>query len=503
MADNGDIQRPTEIDADISLFEVGNDIYYLGLDYYGSDGIAVNPSQFLPYFLVHSEGITFTVAYDSEYVVKAVFVGHYPTFLVPGELFKTPEGVSIEMSYREVLELIPNIRARRILYGYEATLPSGWKIGFMTSLFENHRQHRVGDVVTWYGNCNYEDKIIMIYKDEIIRSNTKDQNILKKTVYWYFLLFLIPFSIIILFLVRKRIKVKHCVLVGIAAFIVCAFVLIFAFAIRQDDDAVMTWIKPGNFQMGSPVDEPGRSNKETRHQVTLTKGFYMSKYQVTQAQYEEVMGTNPSAHKIGGSQTSRLDEIADTANFPVEEVSWYDAIVFCNKLSMKEGLNPAYLINGSTDPADWGTIPKNNDSTWDTVQIVADSNGYRLPTEAQWEYACRAGTTTAYNTGATISDNSSWYSDNSGGRTHKVGEKTPNAWGLYDMHGNVSEWCWDWYGTYERGSQTDPTGVASSYGRVNRGGRYSLPASFARSADRGGSSPYFKSVYIGFRLVRE
>jgi hypothetical protein len=202
MADDNHVRQPNEIDADISLFEVGDDISYLGLDLFTGSEILVQTNNFFPFIFVRSEGFTFIVAFDGNNVVKAVFVGD-TTSLIPGELFKTPEGVSVGMSYREVLELVPNIRARKIVDAYEAVLPSGWKIGFMTSLFENHRQHHVGDVVAWYGNCNYEDKIIKIYKDEIIQSNTTDQSISKKTVYWYFLFLLIPFTIIILFLGKK------------------------------------------------------------------------------------------------------------------------------------------------------------------------------------------------------------------------------------------------------------------------------------------------------------
>jgi formylglycine-generating enzyme required for sulfatase activity len=191
-----------------------------------------------------------------------------------------------------------------------------------------------------------------------------------------------------------------------------------------------------------------------------------------------------------------------TVNRPVEQVSWYDAIVFCNKLSMLDGLSPAYRISGSTDPAAWGTVPTSRNWTWNAVEIVAGSNGYRLPTEAQWEYACRAGTTTAYNSGATISDNTGWYRVNSGSRTHGVGEKPANAWGLYDMHGNVWEWCWDWYGTYASEKQTDPGGAVSGDFRVARGGSWSDDGRYLRSAFRCYDFPYGRYYDFGFRLVR-
>jgi formylglycine-generating enzyme required for sulfatase activity len=249
----------------------------------------------------------------------------------------------------------------------------------------------------------------------------------------------------------------------------------------------MVRINGGTFMMGSPASEPQRSDNETQHQVTVSS-FYMGKYPVTQREYQQVMGTNPSNFKGD--------------NLPVEKVRWYDALVFCNKLSMKEGLSPAYSINGSTDPAAWGGVPTDRNATWNAVAIVAGSNGYRLPTEAQWEYACRAGTTTAYNTGANISDTTGWYDANSGGRTHPVGQKAANRWGLYDMHGNVWEWCWDWHGSYASGAQTDPGGAVSGYCRVARGGSWYNFGLLLRSAFRGNYDPDYWDNGIGFRLVR-
>jgi formylglycine-generating enzyme required for sulfatase activity len=181
------------------------------------------------------------------------------------------------------------------------------------------------------------------------------------------------------------------------------------------------------------------------------------------------MGTNPSYFK--------------GPNLPVEQVSWFDAVEYCNTLSLKEGLTPAYTINGNT-------------VSWDP-----DTNGYRLPTEAEWEYACRAGTQTPFYNGTSV-DEAGWHSGNSEGRTHPVGKKQPNLWGLYDMHGNVLEWCWDWLEDYPYKTQTNPQGVSSRASRAYRGGCWYFSANQLRSAFRFGNRPALRSLIVGFRLVR-
>ncbi len=229
----------------------------------------------------------------------------------------------------------------------------------------------------------------------------------------------------------------------------------------------MNWINPGTFMMGSPTNELGRYDSETQHQVTLTQGYWLGKYEVTQAQYEAVMGTNPSNWK--------------GADLPVEMVSWYDATNFCAKLTAIERAA--------------GRLPEGYE--------------YTLPTEAQWEYACRAGTTTALNSGKNLSDKYEcpemdevgWYWCNSGDKTHSVGQKQPNAWGLYDMHGNVWEWCLDWYGEYPASSVTDPTGASTGSNRVIRGGSWYSYAYGCRSARRDNYNPVYFSNYGGFRVV--
>ena len=228
-------------------------------------------------------------------------------------------------------------------------------------------------------------------------------------------------------------------------------------------------INGGTFTMGSPANEPGRDSDEVQHQVTVSS-FYMGKYEVTQREWFDVTGTNPSSFKGD--------------NLPVETINWFDAVAYCNKRSQKEGLTPAYTING-------------RNVTWNK-----NANGYRLPTEAEWEYACRAGTITAYNTGDTINGNTGWYSANSGNTTHPVGQKPANRWGLHDMHGNVAEWCWDWYGTYPTRAQTDPTGASSGSFRVIRSGYWYYTAVGVRSALRGRNIPSNRYDDLGLRLVR-
>ena len=224
-------------------------------------------------------------------------------------------------------------------------------------------------------------------------------------------------------------------------------------------------IPKGTFMMGSPQSEQGRIENENQHEVTISKDYYLGVYEVTQAQYQKVMGKNPS-HFQGAKVRN------ENADLPVEQVSWDDAVEFCKKLSELPDEKKAGRV-------------------------------YRLPTEAEWEYACRAGSKTAYSFDDEegLLPEYGWFSSNSSRRTHTVGLLEPNAWGLHDMHGNVWEWCSDWYEEYPKGAVSDPTGPKEGSFRVLRGGCWDDQAANCRSAIRHGFTPDRRFNFLGFRVA--
>ena len=229
-------------------------------------------------------------------------------------------------------------------------------------------------------------------------------------------------------------------------------------SIRLDDRATLAflYVPPGHFQMGSSADEADRFPDETAHSVTITRGFYLTETEVTQAQWYAIMGTEPSY--LSG------------ANRPVEHISYEAAMVFCRKLSQATG------------------------------------RACRLPTEAEWEYACRAGSTTAFSFGDDPADlaEHAWFQDNAlPTKTHDVGLKKPNAWGFYDMHGNVREWCSDVYGPYADQPARDPVGPGGTGERVIRGGSWGYLTGLCRSAQRQHGPEDMSDEYVGLRAVME
>ena len=259
-------------------------------------------------------------------------------------------------------------------------------------------------------------------------------------------------------------------------------------------------IPAGTFQMGSE-SEVYSANKPV-HQVTITKSFYMGKYEVTQAEYEKYCS-------YGGSSPSSSYGYGD--NYPAYYVSWYDALVYCNKRSIAEGLSPCYRINEETDPTKWGTVPKSSNSTWNAVVCDWGANGYRLPTEAEWEYAARAGDNTvdrltcSGTSDVNKLDEYAWYEDNSSLKTHEVGTKKANGFGLYDMSGNVFEWCWNWKtSSYDTGKEggSDPTGASAGSSRVARGGSWLSDFDLCAVSWRNDNQPNERSIFLGFRVVR-
>lgn len=265
---------------------------------------------------------------------------------------------------------------------------------------------------------------------------------------------------------------------------------VFCVAAQSVNTNEWVFIQGGHFLMGSPETEEWREKDETLHTVTV-ESFYLGKQEVTQAEYRRVTGKNPSSFKGD--------------NLPVEMVSWYDAIRYCNARSELEKLEPVYIIKGTS------------------VHWNRNAGGYRLPTETEWEYACRAGTTTPFNTESSIrTEEANYYGYYPYGieqnyftqerletkpgsyrqKTIPVSSFPPNRWGLYDMHGNVSEWCYDNYGKYDKKDPSNPQETLSNSMKVSRGGGWNDFAKHLRSAFRSAAPPDTTSSAKGFRLAR-
>jgi formylglycine-generating enzyme len=265
--------------------------------------------------------------------------------------------------------------------------------------------------------------------------------------------------------------------------------------VSQVYSEMMVLIPAGSFIMGSTASE----DEQPKHSVTITKNYLLGKYEVTQKEWSDIMGSNPVVNYGIGD------------NFPVKHISWYAAIVYCNKRSIAEVLEPTYEIDGSTNPDDWGSIPTDwddpNISPWKAVSCNFNANGYRLPTEAEWEYAARYNDDRLYPWGNEVPSNDLCNYNSFMGETQEVGSYPSgnSKLGLCDMDGNVWEWCWDLFDYYTISSQTDPQGPGvvpyDNVYRVLRGGSWPFKEDALRCTYRNLYVPFLQS-FCGFRVAR-
>jgi formylglycine-generating enzyme required for sulfatase activity len=274
----------------------------------------------------------------------------------------------------------------------------------------------------------------------------------------------------------------------------------------------MVWIEPGSFTMGSPSSEAGRDEDEREHRVELTEGLYVGTVEVTQGVWSSVMGSNPAAGLSIGEHS------LDSPAYPVIKLSWCDAVVFANALSRQDGLTPAYRLPSrfSASMSDKACEAKSGDVVWDR-----SVDGYRLLTESEWEYTARADSDHRYagtsrdadicgygnvlNPSAKAAFGFDWapFPCEDGHHTlAPVGWFEPNAWGLYEMTGNVLEWCWVWVGEYPQNASVDPTGPSNGSARVARGGSWGFGPASVRAVNRDGITPAHAGFDLGLRLAR-
>lgn len=249
--------------------------------------------------------------------------------------------------------------------------------------------------------------------------------------------------------------------------------------------AGMIFVEHGRYSIGSES-----VSSRPLHYADLN-AFSIGKNEVSRAEWLSVMDSSATLT----SQDYLL---------PVTSISWYDALIYCNKRSILEGLSPCYSLNGSTTPAAWGDVPEYSNTVWDNVILNSSAGGYRLPTEAEWESAACGGLHTknkAY-AGFDILDSCGWYANNSGNLLHQSNTLKSNELGIFDMSGNAAEWCWDWYGSYSSSTQTNPQGPDSGTTRIMRGGNYSDYTIYCLNKKRDSTEPYKRLTTAGLRVVR-
>jgi len=256
----------------------------------------------------------------------------------------------------------------------------------------------------------------------------------------------------------------------------------------SDSQIELVFIEGGSFLMGS---NDSSNDAKPKHEVSVAS-FYIGRYEVSQSEWSKIMSSNPSYWKGD--------------DLPVEQVSWYDAVVFCNRLSISKNLTPVYELKGERNPHEWGEIPISSDPKWNTIQCDWSANGFRLPTEAEWEYSSKGGITSLgfVYSGSNDVDEVAWFDNNSKDITHNKGLKKPNELSIYDMSGNVREWCWDWYDDkyYVSSPKDNPTGPDSGTWRCVRGGSWYCFSTSGKTTTRFRYFPDFKSSSYGFRVVR-
>jgi formylglycine-generating enzyme required for sulfatase activity len=251
--------------------------------------------------------------------------------------------------------------------------------------------------------------------------------------------------------------------------------------------------------MGSSELEGRRDEDEgPQRRVAISRPFLIQTTEVTRELWEQILSVAPAPTGDCGPQC------------PLNSVNWYEAIAFANRFSIRDGLRSCYQLLNCTQPLPGQGCPAgenecNGTLTCESVDRVFGCTGYRLPTEAEWEYAARAGTETRFWFGEDEAglQEAAWFSQNAGQRPHDVGTRTPSPWGLIDVYGNVAEWTWDWYGAYPDRSERNPAGPTSGQQKVVRGGSFSGRAKHSRSADRGKQAPQRRGVHFGMRYVRE